>query len=78
MSATTVDKVEGRMLLLKFKDGEKKVFVPANAPVVAYVPADRAAITPGANVMLFAVKKDDGSLSAASVNVGKDGLVIPY
>lgn len=78
ITSTTVDKVDGRLLILKLKDGEKKVFVPANAPIVTSVPADKTAFTPGANVWLFAVKKDDGSLSAASVQVGKDGLVIPY
>ena len=66
------------MITLKLAGSEKKVFVPSTAPIVAYEPATRAALTPGANVILFAVKKDDGSLSTASVNVGKDGLKIPY
>lgn len=74
----TVDQVQGRMLVLKLKDGEKKVFVPANAPVVAYEPADRSALTPGASVILFATKNDDGSLTTASVNVGKNGMQVPY
>jgi len=78
MSSVTVDKVDGRMLTLKWKDGTKKIFVPASAPVVSFAPADRSALVPGANVMLFATKKDDGTLAAASINVGKDGLVIPY
>ena len=74
----TVDAVQGRMLVLKLKDGEKKVFVPATAPIVAYEPADRSAITPGASIILFARKNDDGALTAASVNVGKNGLQVPY
>ena len=78
MSAVSVDKVDGRMLTLKWAGGEKKIFVPASAPVVSFEPATRAALVPGANVMLFAVKKDDGSMSTPSVNVGKDGLKIPY
>jgi len=78
MSDATVDAVQGRMLVLKLKDGEKKVFVPPTAPIVAYEPADRSAITPGASIILFATKKDDGSLTTASVNVGKNGLQVPY
>lgn len=32
MASTTVDKVDGRMLVLKYKDGEQRVFVPTNVP----------------------------------------------
>lgn len=78
MSAVSVDKVDGRMLTLKWAGGTKKIFVPESAPVVSFEPADRSAIVPGANCMLFASKKEDGSLTTASVNVGKDGLKIPY
>lgn len=78
MTSTTVDKVDGRVLVLKLKDGEKRVFVPLSAPVVEFEPAGRSALVPGVNVLVFAAKKDDGSLSAAGVNVGKNGLVIPY
>jgi hypothetical protein len=78
MSSTTVDKVEGRVLTLKYKDGEQRIFVPANAPVVSFVVADKAALVPGANIIIMnAAKKDDGSLSTSGINVGKDGLVPP-
>ena len=30
----------GRVLLLKYKDGEKKVFVPKGVPIVTFLPAD--------------------------------------
>lgn len=78
MASTTVDKVDGRILLLKYKDGEQKVFVPANVPVVTYAPADKSALVPGANVFIIsATKRDDGSYATSGVNVGKDGLVPP-
>jgi hypothetical protein len=78
MSSTTVDKVDGRLLLLKYKDGEQKVFVPANVPVVTYAPADKSALVPGANVIIVnAAKRDDGTYATSGVNVGKDGLVPP-
>jgi hypothetical protein len=78
MSSTTVDKVDGRMLLLKYKDGEERVFVPANVPVVTYAPADKSALVPGANVIIInATRHDDGTYATTNVNVGKDGLVPP-
>jgi hypothetical protein len=78
MSSTTVDKVDGRILLLKYKDGEQRVLVPSNVPVVTFAPADRSALVPGANIIITnATKHEDGSLTTAAVNVGKDGLVPP-
>jgi hypothetical protein len=74
---TKVDKLDGRTMSVKYKDGEKKVFIPANAPVVTFEPADKAALTAGAHVIVMAVKAADGSYSAPSVQVGKDGLVPP-
>lgn len=43
-----VSAVDGRTLTLKYKDGEKKITVPANAPIVTYVPGDKSDIKPGA------------------------------
>jgi hypothetical protein len=34
--------VDGRTLTLKYKDGGKKIFVPADATIVAYVPGDKS------------------------------------
>jgi hypothetical protein len=78
IAAATVDKVDGRVMVIKYKDGEKKVFVPANVPVITYVPTDKAALTPGAHIIIVAATKaDDGSYTTTGVNVGKDGLVPP-
>ena len=77
IAETKVDKIDGRTMSVKYKDGEKKVFVPANVPVITYVPADKAALTTGAHVIIMATKAPDGSYSAPAVNVGRDGLVPP-
>lgn len=74
----TITGISGHVLDLKWSGGEKKIFVPADAPVVSFTPADTSALTPGASVLTFATRKDDGTLTAAAVNVGKDGLKIPY
>jgi hypothetical protein len=38
---------------------------------------DPRVLTPGAHVVVFARKADDGALSAGAVAVGKDGVVPP-
>ncbi|MGA2393055.1 MAG: hypothetical protein ABSH03_06885 [Candidatus Lustribacter sp.] len=73
----TVDKVSGQTLMVKYKDTEKKVFVPANAPIITYVTADKSALTPGAHVIINATTAADGTLATTGVQVGKDGLVPP-
>ena len=78
IGSTTVDKVDGRILTVKYKDTEQKIFVPAGAPIVTYVPGDKSALTPGAHVIITAATKaDDGSYTTTGVSVGKDGLVPP-
>jgi hypothetical protein len=71
----TVD--QARRMTLKYKDGEKTVVVPPEAPIVTFEPGDRAMLKPGAHVMFGAAKQPDGTLTAAGVSVGKDGLVPP-
>jgi hypothetical protein len=72
-----VTAVDGRTLTLKYKDGEKKVFVPAEAPIVAYVVGDKNDLKPGAKVLVVAAKRPDGSLEGRAWRVGRDGLTPP-
>ena len=66
-----------RRLTLKYKDGEKVVVVPPEAPIVTFEPGDRAMLVPGAHVMFGAARQPDGTLTAGRISVGKDGLVPP-
>ena len=73
----TVDSVDGRVLMVKYKGGEQKIVVPPDAKILAYSVADKSELKPGAHVaVLRAVKKPDGSLEANRVNVGR-GDVVP-
>jgi hypothetical protein len=75
---TTVSGVDGQVLSVKYKDGEKKVIVPPDAPIVTYVPGSKDDLKPGAKIFIIrANKQPDGTLEAPSVNVGKDGLTPP-
>jgi hypothetical protein len=76
--AQTVKGVDGQNILVKYKDGEKKVVVPPGTPIVTFVAGDKSELKPGAKVIIFsATKKDDGTLEANRVNVGRDGITPP-
>ncbi len=67
---------DGQSLTVKYKDGEKKIVVPPDVPIVRYEIADRSALKPGAHVTtLNVVKKPDGTIEAPRLNVGRDGVV---
>jgi hypothetical protein len=68
---------DGHTLLIKYKDGEKKVVVSNDTPVVTYVPADKSDLKPGAKVIAFMKKLPDGSFETDRVSVGRDGLTPP-
>jgi hypothetical protein len=67
----------GRTITINYKGGQKKVVVPNDVPIVTYEPTDRAALTPGANVIINATRAANGTYTAAAIAVGKDGLVPP-
>jgi hypothetical protein len=68
---------DGHTLLVKYKDGEKKVLVTPETPVVTYVPADKSDLKAGAKVIAFMKQLPDGSFETNRVNVGRDGLTPP-
>jgi hypothetical protein len=76
--AETVHRVEGHTLMLKYKDGEKTLIVPAETPIVTYVPGDKTELKPGAKIFIAnAARQPDGTLQAARIAVGRDGLTPP-
>jgi hypothetical protein len=76
--AETVKGTDGQNIMVKYKDGEKKVVVPPETPVVTFVVGDKSELKPGAQIIIFgAAKKDDGTLEANRVNVGRDGITPP-
>ena len=68
---------DGHSLVVKYKDGEKKVEVLPDTPVVTYVPADKSDLKPGAKVIAFMKQLPDGSFETSRVSVGRDGLTPP-
>ncbi len=79
-NATVADLAEaptGRTLRLKYKDGEKLVVVPLDAPVVTFRPGERNLLVPGASVSLTA-QRVAGAPTALRINAGRNGFVLPY
>jgi hypothetical protein len=75
--AQTVAGNDGHTLMIKYKDGEKKVVVSPDTPVVTYVPADKSDLKAGAKVIAVMKKLPDGSFETNRVSVGRDGLTPP-
>jgi len=79
-NATVAESVvgnDGHTLLIKYKDGEKKVFVSSDTPVVTYVPGEKSDLTAGARIIAFVKALPDGSFETSRVSVGRDGLMPP-
>jgi hypothetical protein len=76
MTNATVEQVTSvgdHEIHLKYKDGDKKIVVGPECPVVTYAPADKTELKPGAKIFInAAVKREDGTLSVARINVGRD------
>src|SRR5215471_6890198 len=68
---------DGHTLLVKYRDGEKKVVVAPETPVVSFIPGDKSELKAGAKVIAFMKKLPDGSYETNRVNVGRDGLTPP-
>ena len=74
----TVAGVDGPVLTVKYKDGEKKIVVTPETQVVTYVIGNKADLKPGIKIFVGAAKKGaDGIWTTPRVTYGKDGLTPP-
>src|SRR5258708_6005336 len=73
----TVSSVDGPVLTVKYRDGEKKLIVGPSVPVLRLEIADRNELKSGAAVAAgAATKQPDGTFTAARIDVGR-GDVVP-
>src|SRR5580692_1785635 len=73
---TTVASVDGQVVMLKYKDGEKKIIVGPDAAIINNVVGDKSELKPGANIAIAAANKSpDGTYEANRVNVGRGDFV---
>ena len=69
---------DGQTLVMKYKDGEKKVMVPPGIEVVMFVPATVADIKAGQKFFVPNAKKlDDGTLESGVIVIGSNGVDPP-
>jgi hypothetical protein len=73
----TVEKTQGDLLTLKYKDGEQKVLVPPGSPIVKNVAGDRSLLKPGTGVYIAAVRGDDGTITVTRTTASVGGVMPP-
>ena len=70
----TVAGVDGQILSVKYKDGEKKLLVTPETIVVTYVPGNKDDLKPGTRIFVSAAKKQpDGTVQTPRITYGRDG-----
>jgi hypothetical protein len=72
-----VDAASGPKLTVAYKGGEQTIVVDPKTPIVGLAPGAKSDLKPGAAIIARGPKQQDGSIDAAFVLVGKDGLVPP-
>jgi hypothetical protein len=72
-----VDATSGPKLTVAYKGGEQTIVVDPKTPIVAMAPGAQTDLKPGAAIIARGPRQEDGSIDAAFVLVGKDGLVPP-
>ena len=71
-----VSSVDGPVVLVKYKDGEKKIIVGGDTPIVRYEVGSKDDLKAGAAFsVVAATKQADGTFTAGRINVGRDGGV---
>ena len=72
----TVSGVDGQVVTVKYKDGEKKIIISSDAQIRVYIPSDRGELKAGSVVaMPRADRQPDGTLQTARVYIGRNGLI---
>jgi hypothetical protein len=70
--------IDGEVMTLKYRGGEKKFHVLPQTRIVTFVPGDRSELKPGVKIFIDSARKnDDGTLEAHSIAAGRDGLPPP-
>ena len=75
---SVVASVDGPVLAIKYKDGEKKIVVGPDTPIVRYEVGNMADLKAGAAFsVVAATKQPDGTFTAPRITVGREGGAPP-
>jgi len=63
---------DGETLMVKYKDGEKKIIITPQTMIAAAAPGNKEELKPGAQIIIFGWdKQPDGSILAKTLYVGR-------
>jgi len=74
---TVVSGVDGLVITVKYRDGEKKVVVSPQTPIVRMVPGSAADVKAGTKIIIFLATNPGTGWETQRVTYGKDGLTPP-
>jgi hypothetical protein len=72
---TAVTSVDGPVVTVKYKGGEKKIVIRPDTVILTYVAAEKSELKPGARVAVTGVVRTGGAIEARRVVVGRDGVI---
>jgi len=72
---TAVTGVDGQVVTVKYKGGEKKIVIRPDTAVLTYVAADRSELKPGTSIAVTGMARSDGTVEASRIVVGRGGAV---
>jgi hypothetical protein len=76
VGAAPVTGVNGPVITVKYKDGEKNIVVGPDVPIVKFEIGSMSDVKPGvAFTVVAAVKQPDGGFNVNRINVGVNGVV---
>jgi hypothetical protein len=78
MTNATVDtaatSVDGQLVTVKYKGGEKKIVIRPDTLIATYIAADRSELKSGASVTVNGVIKPNGEIEARRIVVDRSGV----
>ena len=72
---TAVTSVDGQVVTVRYKGGEKKIVIRPDAVILTYVAGERSELKPGASVSVNGVVREGGAIEARRVVVGRGGMI---
>ena len=70
---TSVTSIDGQVVTVKYKGGEKKIIIRPDATILTYVAAERSELKPGASVAVNGVVKAGGAVEARRIVLDRSG-----
>jgi hypothetical protein len=68
---------KGRTITVSYPNGQKKIVIPPDVPIVRLEPGDRSLLVKGAHAVFFTKAQPDGSVLVTGGAIGKGDVVPP-